>query len=160
MPYIRILVKAEDMLKLDEAMVLKLFEVAVVAEPEDVANLLLRTHQTSCSRETFLEPFVKRRDPARVGWIISLKPFGGLDAFKLPIVDLVCRARNMHFLDLALALGARIDIYDHNPLVFLIEEMRDPLDLALASRLLKAGFSMKGCDSMHERLYWSFVTIR
>lgn len=153
-PYIRVLVKAGDMLKVDQTMALKLFEVAVVAEADDVANLLLRIHQTSCPRETFLEPFVKRRDPARVGWTISLKSFGDLDRFKLPIVELVCRARNLQFLNLALGLGARIDIYDQNPLVLLIEEMRDPLDLALACRLLKAGFSMKGCDGMHERLYW------
>lgn len=153
-PYIQVLVRAGDRLKVDGAMALKLFEVAVVAEADDTANLLLQTHQTTCSRETFLEPFVKRSDLARVGWVISLESFGSLDGLKFPIVEFACRARNLQLLSLALDLGARIDLYDQNPLVLLVSELRGPLDLALACRLLKAGFSLKDFDGMQERLYW------
>lgn len=153
-PYIQVLVRSGDRLKVDGTMALKLFEVAVVAKADDAANLLLQSHQTTCSRETFLEPFVKRSDLASVGWVISLESFGSLDGLKFPIVEFACRARNLQLLNLALDLGASVYTFDHNPLVSLIGEMRDSLDLALACRLLKAGFRLEGCERMQDRLYW------
>lgn len=155
-PYIRVLVRAGDRFKVDAPMALKLFNIAVVGEADDIANLILRTHQTSCSREAFLDPFVKQNALAKIGWIISLKYFGSLDALEIPIVELACHARNLQILDLALNLGARIGLYNKNPLVILLKRMQDPLDLALACRLLEARFSLKGCDWMGKQLYWFF----
>lgn len=153
-PYIRILVRAGDSFKFDASMALKLFQVAVVGKADDIANLILRTDQTSYSREAFLDPFVKQSDLARIGWIISLKWFGTLLGLETPIVELACRARNLHILNLALSLGARVDLYDQNPLVLLLETMRDPLDLALACRILEAGFPLSECEKIPKPLYW------
>lgn len=153
-PYIRIMLREGGRLEVDRAMAIKLFQVAVVAEADDIANLLLRAHQTPGTREAFLEPFVKQSEHAKVEWVMSLENFGKISEMNLRIVELACHARNLHFLSLALDLRAKVDLYDQNPLVFLVKEMRDPVDLALACRLLKAGFSLKDCDGMPEQLYW------
>lgn len=153
-PYVRALVRAGDRFEVDAAMALKLFKVAVVGAADDIANLILRTHRASYDGETFLDPFLKHGDLARIGWIISLKYFGTLVGLEAPIVEMACRARNLQILNIALSLGARVDLYGQNPLILLLNEMRDPLDLALACRLLEAGFPLKACEHMEKRLYW------
>lgn len=158
-PYIRVLLKAGDKLKVDDAMALKLLEVAAVAGADDIARLILFwTYPTisSCPREAFIDAFVKRGDLEKVIWIIGMPGFGerGLSGLSYPIVEVACRARNLELLSYVLEFGARVDLYDQNPLLLLVEEMRDSVDLALACCLVKAGFPLNSCDGMEQRLYW------
>lgn len=138
-----LLLQRGNTLKVDWAMCMKLFQVAVLFRTKGAANALIKLCKTSDDTDALLQPFVERVDLASTRWIIGLEAFGNLGMLRSPIVELACQARDLQALSIAPAHGADVDLYQQmHPLAAVLESMQSPLDLRLANLHLIAKCSV------------------
>lgn len=153
--YVRLALRMGNRLRFDRAMCLKLFRTALVFRAADVANALLElAEDIGYKTHTFLESFFNESDLADTNWILSLENFS-LQSSQLPIVEVMCRARDVQALEMAIARKADVDLYiQQHPLAQVLETMESEVDVTLAAQLLKAKCRLKACEGMSKEIYW------
>lgn len=155
--YIRLLLRTGNRLKANERMRIKLLRIAVAFESDEIANALIRSGKTEgVPRHAFLQPFLSRGDLASVRKIIALRDFGSLDTLDVPIIELACRAHDVHTVEVAISCGANVNFFEEqHPLAVLLDTMEGShLELRLVAFLLRAKCTLRVCEGIPYQLYW------